>query len=91
MYILYIRPSLKKKLIKLALKAPAQSELIVKKSEEIVRDLHRYKNLRYPVTNWKRVHIDRHFVLTFSIDEEAQIVILEDYDHHDKIYKRKNN
>ena len=55
--------------------------------EEIVEDPHRYKNLRVPLNNWKRVHIDRHFILTFSIDETAKIVILEDYEHHDKIYK----
>ena len=36
---------------------------------------------------WKRVHIDKHFVLIFSVDEENKIVALEDYDHHDKIYK----
>ena len=68
---------------------PKQAESIAKKSEEIVIDPNRYKNLRYPLNNWKRVHIDRHFVLTFSIDEETKTVILEDYDHHDKIYKRQ--
>ena len=55
--------------------------------EEIVEDPHRYKNLRVPLNNWKRVHIDRHFILTFSIDEKTKTVILEDYEHHDKIYK----
>jgi len=89
MYILDIKPSLKKKLVKLGVKAPKQAESIAKKAEEIVRDLHRYKNLKYPLNNWKRVHIDRHFVLTFSIDEDTKTVILEDYDHHNKIYKRK--
>jgi len=37
--------------------------------------------------NRKRVHINKHFVLTFSIDKEKKIVMLEDFDHHDKIYK----
>jgi len=87
MYNLDIRPSLKKKLVKLGTKAPKQAESIVKKSEEIVIDPHRYKSLRPPLNDWKRVHIDKHFVLTFSIDEETKTVILEDYDHHDKIYK----
>ncbi len=89
MYNLDIRPSLKKKLVKLGMRDPKQAESIAKKSEEIVIDPNRYKNLRYPLNNWKRVHIDRHFVLTFSIDEETKTVILEDYDHHDKIYKRQ--
>jgi YafQ family addiction module toxin component len=89
MYNLDIRPSLKKKLVKLGIKDPKQALSIANKSEEIVIDPNRYKNLRYPLNNWKRVHIDRHFVLTFSIDEVTKTVILEDYDHHDKIYKRK--
>jgi YafQ family addiction module toxin component len=89
MYNLGIRPSLKEKLAKLGMGDPKQAESIAKKSEEIVIDPNRYKNLRYPLNNWKRVHIDRHFVLTFSIDEETKTVILEDYDHHDKIYKRQ--
>ena len=73
----------------MGLKTPKQAESIAKKSEKIVINPHRYKNLRYPLNNWKRVHIDRHFILTFSIDEDTKTVILEDYDHHDKIYKRK--
>jgi len=68
MYNLDIRPSLKKKLIKLGTGNPKQAEIIAKKSEEIVIDPHRYKNLKAPFNNWKRIHIDRHFVLTFSID-----------------------
>ena len=89
MYNLDIRPSLKKKLIKLGARNPKQAEIIAKKSEEVVIDPHRYKNLRYPLNTWKRIHIDRHFVLTFSIDDDAKTVILEDYDHHEKIYKRQ--
>lgn len=87
MYTLSIRPSLKKKLEKLGLKNPKQAEIIAKKSEEIIIDPQRYKNLRTPLHHWKRVHIDRHFVLTFSIDEETKTVILEDFEHHKKIYK----
>jgi len=86
MYAIDIRPSLKKKLVKLAKKNPKQAEIIVKKSEEIAKDPHRYKNLKAPLNHWKRVHIDNHFILTFSIDENSKTVILEDYDHHDKIY-----
>ena len=86
MYNIAIRPSLKKKLIKLGAKSP-QAEIIAKKTEEIVIHPHRYKNLRSPLNNWKRVHIDKHFILTFSIDEDTNTVILEDYEHHNKIYK----
>ena len=88
MYSLDIKPSLKKKLIKLAKKNPKQVEIIYSKVEEIVKNPHRYKNLRAPLNHWKRVHIDKHFVLAFSINEETKTVILEDYEHHDNIYKR---
>jgi YafQ family addiction module toxin component len=87
MYSLDIKPSLKKKLIKLAKKNPKQAEIIARKTEEIIKNPHRYKNLRTPLQKWKRIHVDAHFVLTFSIDEERKVVILEDYDHHDNIYK----
>jgi len=87
MYTLSIRPSLKKKFEKLGIKNPKQAEIIAKKSEEIIIDPQRYKNLRAPLNHWKRVHIDSHFVLTFSIDEKTKTVILEDFEHHNKIYK----
>ena len=87
MYSLDIKPSLKKKLIKLAKKNPKQAEIIARKTEEIIKNPHRYKNLRAPLQEWKRIHVDAHFVLTFSIDEDIKVVILEDYDHHDNIYK----
>lgn len=86
-YSLDIRPFLKKKLSKLGKRSQKQAEIIAKKSEEIIRNPHRYKNLRAPLNEWKRVHIDKHFVLAFSIDEKTKTVILEDYDHHDNIYK----
>ena len=74
--------------MKLGTKNHKQAGIIAKKSEEIVVDPHRYKNLKAPLNHWKRVHIDKHFVLTFSIDEDTRTIILEDYDHHKKIYKR---
>ncbi len=87
MYSLAIRPELDEKLKKLVRKNRRQYEIIIRKVEEIIKNPNRYKNLRRPLQNWKRVHIDKHFVLTFSIDENAKTVILEDFDHHDNIYK----
>ncbi len=86
MYTLYTRPCLDKIFRQLEKKNPKQLEIIFKKVEELVLDPHRYKNLRWPLNHWKRVHIDKHFVLTFSIDEKTKTITLEDYDHHDKIY-----
>lgn len=87
MYKVDPRPHLDKLFFKLAKKNPKQMKIIDKKVEEIVKNPHRYKNLRTPLNCWKGVHIDKHFVLTFSINEETKTVILEDYDHHDNIYK----
>lgn len=86
MYELEIKPSLKKKLKKLTKRNSKQAEIIAKKSEEIVKNPHHYKNLRFPLNHLRRVHIDDHFVLTFSIDEINKKVVLEDFDHHDNIY-----
>ncbi len=45
-----------------------------------------FLKIRSELDSKKRVHIDKHFALVFSIDEESKTVTLEDYDHHDKIY-----
>ena len=87
MYALAIKPELDKVFEKLAKKNPKQLDIIFKKTEEILENPHRYKNLRAPLNKWKRVHIDKHYVLTYSIDEVNKKVILEDYDHHDSIYR----
>ena len=87
MYFLEIKPNLDRKIAKLYKKDRKQYEIIIKKIEEIVKRPYHYKNLRAPLENWKRVHIAKHFVLTFSVDEKRKIVILEDYAHHDEIYK----
>lgn len=86
MYRLSIRPCLEKKLSKLHKKNPKQVDIIMKKTDEILLDPHRYKNLRSPLNMWKRVHIDKHHVLLFSVDDDSGTVILEDFDHHDNIY-----
>ena len=87
MYSLNIDEDLLKKLNKLSKKSKKQVEIILKKTDEILKDPHRYKNLRSPLNMWKRIHIDKHFVLVFSIDENNKTITLEDYDHHDNIYK----
>lgn len=86
MYNLKIRVELDSKFEKLAKKNKKQLEVILNKAEEIIQGPHRYKNLRAPMNHLKRVHIDRHLVLVFSVDEETKSVTLEDYDHHDNIY-----
>ena len=81
-----IKDELSNKLRKLQKKNIVQFDAIFKKVEEIQMNPHRYKNLKAPMNHLKRVHIDKHFVLVFSVDEESKIITLEDYDHHDNIY-----
>jgi YafQ family addiction module toxin component len=86
MYNLIIKEELDIKFEKLAKKNKKQLDIISSKVAEILENPHRYKNLRAPMNHLKRVHIDKHFVLVFSIDEKSKTVILEDYNHHDNIY-----
>lgn len=87
MYNLIVKEELDSKFEKLAKKNKKQLEIISTKVFEILENPHRYKNLRAPMNHLKRVHIDKHFVLVFSVDEEKNTVTLEDYAHHDDIYK----
>ena len=86
-YSLAIKPELDKKLSKLIKRNRKQYEIIMKKAAEIVLNPQHYKNLRAPLQHLKEVHIDRHFVLTFSVDENTKTVTLEDFVHHSEIFK----
>jgi len=87
MYSFDIKDSLDKKFSKLSRKNPKQLEIIYKKIEEVVQNPSHYKNLRVPLQHLRRVHIDKSFVLVFSVDEKNKSVLFEDMDHHDGIYK----
>lgn len=82
-------PQLIKKLKRLKLKDNVQHLLVLNKIHEIRNNpLHRYKNLKYSMKDYKRIHLG-HFVLVFIIDHRERVVLFEDYDHHDSIYKKK--
>ena len=72
---------------KLAKKNPNQLEKISKKLEEIIENPQRFKPLSNIMKRLRRVHFGS-FVLVYSIDEENKVVKLEDYDHHDNIYRK---
>ena len=88
MYELKNSPTIDKIFSKLSKKNPKQMEIISKKVKEVLDNPQHYKNLRKPLQFLKAVHIDKHFVLTFSVDENNKIVLLEDYGNHDKIYEK---
>jgi YafQ family addiction module toxin component len=84
-----IKPTLQKILNKLSKKDFALYKQILKKIEEVVNsfNIENYKNLRHNLKDFKRVHIG-HFVLVFKFDKIDNKIYFEDFDHHDKIYKR---
>lgn len=71
---------------KLSKKNPTQLGIITKKLEEIVENPHRFKPLSNIMKGLRRIHFGS-FVLIYSIDETNKAIVLEDYDHHDNIYK----
>ena len=86
-YSLEVAEGLDKIFKKLAKKDKVTFEIINKKVAEITEDPYRYKPLRAPMQNKRRVHISGSFVLIFKIDEERKIVQLLEFEHHDSAYK----
>ena len=88
MYTLETREHLDRIFKRLARRNPNQMKVIGRKIEEILEDPHRFKPMRFPLAGMRRVHFGN-FVLLFSVDEERKTVVLEDYEHHDRVYRTK--
>lgn len=86
MYSLEVRESVDRIFSKLAKRNPGQMRIIDKKIRQIRENPLHFKPLRAPMQHLRRVHIDKSFVLIYSVDEQNKVVIIEDYEHHDKIY-----
>jgi len=77
-----------KKLVKLKKKDQKHYSIVRKKIDWIlVNPEHRYKDLHYSMKGIQRIHVG-HFVLVFKVDHVGRVVSFEDYDHHDKIYRK---
>lgn len=87
MYSLDVKEEADRIFKKLSKKNPKQLMIIHKKIEEIRNDPYGYKFLRKPLQGFNRVHIDKHYVLIFKIDNENQVIEVFYYDHHDYVYK----
>ncbi len=87
MYKLAVKESLDKKFKKLKKKDKEILVLIDRNVQDILDDPYRYRPLRRPLQNKRRVHVGGSFVLIYEINEEEKIVTLLDFDHHDNIYK----
>ena len=87
MYKLAIKKSLDKIFKKLKKKDIEMLKLINQKVQEILDNPYRFKSLKKPLQNKRRVHIGGSFVLIYEVSEDEKIVTLIDFDHHDNIYK----
>lgn len=78
------------KIKKLVKKDWERVRMINRKIREIINNdsetIKRYKNLKNNLSDFKRVHIDNSFVLTFKVDVANNFILFVDFDHHDNIY-----
>ena len=90
MFSFDLSDDLKFKIKKLIRKDKKKVEIINKKIKEIINcdhnSIQHYKNLRYDLKEFKRVHIDKSFVLTFKVDLARNFILFVDFDHHDRVY-----
>ena len=90
MFSFDLSDELKLKIRKLLKKDKAKVMILRKKIEEIisndVNSIERYKNLKYDLKEFKRVHIDKHFVLTFKVDRKNKFILFVDFAHHEDVY-----
>ena len=65
--------------------------ILNKKIKEVLNNdsisIDRYKNCRYDLKEYKRVHIDKSFVLLFKVYKEKNMIYFWRLRHHDNIYK----
>ena len=89
MYKFFVSESLEKKLSKLSKKdKDLYNQILKKKIDEIIhsKDIEHYKNLRYDMKESKRVHIG-HLVLVFRYKKEENLILFDDFEHHDNVYR----
>ncbi len=78
-----------KKLVKKdKLRVVILNEKIKKIVENDQKSIDRYKNLRYSLSEYKRVYIDKSFVLIFKVDKDHNHILFVNLRHHDQVYKR---
>ncbi|MFT4343288.1 MAG: type II toxin-antitoxin system RelE family toxin [Candidatus Woesearchaeota archaeon] len=87
-----ISDELKEVMIKLQKKDKNRLLIINKKIKEIISSnsttIDHYKNLRHNLSNYKRVHIDKSFVLLFSVNKEINHILFVKLKHHDEVYTK---
>jgi len=76
---------------KLSKKDKQSYKNLLTKMNEILssESLEHYKNLKYNLKDFKRVHVGS-FVLAFKYNKNEDLVYFSDFNHHDNIYKKKD-
>ncbi len=87
MYQLAIKDGLDKKFKKLQQKNKDLLLLVYRKVQDILITPHRFKPLKKPLQNRRRVHVGGSFVLVYEVNEQEKLVTRLDFDHHDNIYE----
>ena len=90
MFSFDISDDIKKKLKILSKRDMVFCEAVNKKIKEIINNsaatINHYKNLRHDLSDNKRVHVYKSFVLTFKVKKEINFIYFEKLEHHDDIY-----
>jgi mRNA-degrading endonuclease RelE of RelBE toxin-antitoxin system len=85
-----ISDELKRTLVILKRKDKTMFQIIEKKILQIASldsvSIQHFKNLRSPLSDFKRVHLGS-YVLLFHV--QADKIIFEAFEHHDKIYQQR--
>ena len=87
MYSLVVKEGLDRTFARMAKEDRNRLDAVAKKVAEILEDPYRFKPLRGPMQDKRRVHVGP-FVLVYEINEGRKVVILLDFEHHDTVYRR---
>ena len=67
-------------------------EALMKKIEQIAASyeftIDHYKNLSHGMSDYKRVHVGKSFVLIFRVFKKERFILFDRFRHHDDAYKR---
>jgi len=85
-----ISDELKVLMRKLSKKDKVRITILNNKIKEIINNdsnsIDRYKNCSYDLKEYKRVHIDKSFVLLFKVYKEKNMIYFWRLKHHDEAY-----
>lgn len=91
MFSFDLSDTIKKKLKILSKRDKVFCDAVNKKIREVINSdaetIEHYKNLRYNLSNNKRVHVYKSFVLTFKVKKDINLIYFEKLEHHDDIYE----